>query len=40
VIDGFFTMFKPLERGDHVIRVFGTDIRGANETYVYYLTIV
>ena len=40
IVDGFFMMFKPLDRGDHVIRVFGTDIRGANKTYVYYLTIV
>lgn len=39
IVDGFFMMFKPLDRGEHVIRVFGTDIRGANKTYVYYLTI-
>jgi hypothetical protein len=32
-------MFKPLDRGEHVIRVFGTDVRGANKTYMYYLTI-
>ena len=40
IVDGFFMMFKPLERGEHVIRVFGTDVRGANKTYTYYLTIV
>ena len=40
VVDGFFMMFKPLDRGEHVIRVFGTDTRGANKTYVYNLTIV
>ena len=40
IVDGFFMMFKPLDRGEHVIRVFGTDVRGANKTYIYYLTIV
>ena len=40
IVDGFFMMFKPLDRGEHVIRVFGTDVRGANKTYVYNLTIV
>ena len=40
IVDGFFMMFKPLERGSHVIRVFGTDVRGANKPYTYYLTIV
>lgn len=39
IVNGFFMMFKPLDRGQHIIRVFGTDIRGANKTYVYYLTI-
>jgi hypothetical protein len=39
VVDGFFMMFKPLKPGDHVLRVFGTDIRGANKTYTYYLTV-
>lgn len=39
VVDGFFMMFKPLKPGEHVIRVFGTDIRGANKTYTYYLTV-
>ncbi len=39
VSDGFFMMFKPLERGEHVVRVYGTDVRGADKTYVYYLTI-
>jgi len=37
VVDGFFMMFKPLDRGEHTIRVFGTDVRGANKTYVYHL---
>jgi hypothetical protein len=40
IVDGFFMMFKPLDRGEHVLRVFGTDIRGANKTYTYYLNIV
>lgn len=39
VSDGFFMMFKPLQRGTHVIRVYGTDVYGADKTYVYYLTI-
>ena len=39
IVDGFFMMFKPLPPGTHVIRVFGTDVRGANKTYVYDLTI-
>jgi len=40
IVDGFFMMFKPLSPGVHVIRVFGTDVRGANKTYTYYLNIV
>lgn len=40
IVDGYFMMFKPLDRGEHVIRVFGTDVRGANKTYIYYLAIV
>jgi len=40
IVDGFFMMFKPLPPGEHVIRVFGTDVRGANKTYTYYLNIV
>jgi hypothetical protein len=39
IVDGFFMMFKPLDPGEHVIRVFGTDVRGANKTYVYHLTV-
>lgn len=39
IMDGFFMMFKPLSPGEHTIRVFGTDVRGANKTYVYHLTI-
>lgn len=37
VVDGFFMMFKPLDPGEHTIRVFGTDVRGANKTYLYHL---
>jgi hypothetical protein len=40
IVDGFFMMFKPLHPGPHVIRVFGTDVRGAVKTYTYYLEIV
>ena len=40
IVDGFFMMFKPLARGSHTIRVFGTDVRGANKTYLYRLSIV
>jgi len=40
IVDGFFMMFKPLSRGAHTIRVFGTDVRGANKTYIYHLSIV
>jgi hypothetical protein len=40
VVDGFFMMFKPLDLGQHTIRVFGTDVRGANKTYTYHLTVV
>jgi hypothetical protein len=39
IVDGFFMMFKPLEPGAHVIRVFGTDVRGAVKTYTYYLNV-
>jgi len=39
IVDGFFMMFKPLDPGAHVIRVFGTDVRGANKTYTYYLSV-
>jgi len=39
IVDGFFMMFKPLTPGQHTIRVFGTDVRGANKTYLYHLTI-
>jgi hypothetical protein len=39
VVDGFFMMFKPLARGSHTIRVFGTDVRGANKTYMYNLNV-
>ncbi|MEJ7809931.1 MAG: hypothetical protein WKG32_05865 [Gemmatimonadaceae bacterium] len=40
VVDGFFMMFRPLERGTHTLRVYGTDSRGADKTYTYYLNIV
>jgi len=39
IVDGFFMMFKPLHPGTHTIRVFGTDVRGADKTYVYHLNI-
>jgi len=39
IVDGFFMMFKPFDPGLHTIRVFGTDVRGANKTYTYHLTI-
>ena len=39
IVDGFFMMFKPLEPGSHIIRVFGTDVRGANKTYTYVLDV-
>lgn len=40
ISDGFFMMFKPLSPGQHTIRVYGTDIRGADKTYVYHLTVL
>ncbi len=39
IVDGFFMMFKPLDPGPHVIRVYGTDVRGADKTYTYYLSV-
>ena len=33
-------MFKPLEPGEHTLRVHGTDVRGADKTYVYHLTVL
>lgn len=39
IVDGFFMMFKPLPIGAHTLRVFGTDVRGANKTYVYHLIV-
>ncbi len=39
IVDGFFMMFKPLSPGPHVIRVHGTDVRGADKTYTYYLDV-
>lgn len=32
-------LFKPLDPGSHTIRVHGTDVRGADKTYTYYLTV-
>jgi hypothetical protein len=40
IVDGFFMMFRPLDRGDHVIRVRGTATGGDDKTFTYYLTIV
>jgi hypothetical protein len=40
VVDGFFMMFKPLERGEHTIRVHGTATPiGHDKTFIYHLTI-
>jgi len=39
VIDGFFMMFKPLDSGQHMIRVHGTNTFGDNKTFNYFLTI-
>jgi hypothetical protein len=39
IVDGFFMMFKPLDPGLHTIRVHGTDVRGADKTYTYYLNV-
>ncbi len=39
IVDGFFMMFKPLTPGEHTLRVFGTDVRGANKTYLYHLNV-
>jgi hypothetical protein len=39
VMDGFFMMFKPLERGAHTIFVHGTNTFGADKTFTYYLNI-
>jgi hypothetical protein len=39
IVDGFFMMFKPLDPGAHVIHVHGTDVRGADKTYTYFLTV-
>jgi hypothetical protein len=40
IVDGFFMMFKPLDRGPHTIRVHGTNTFGADKTFVYHLNIV
>jgi hypothetical protein len=39
VVDGFFMMFKPLKRGEHIIRVHGTNTIGHDKTFTYFLTI-
>jgi hypothetical protein len=39
VVDGFFLMFKPLERGLHTIIVHGTNTFGHDKTFIYNLTI-
>ena len=39
IIDGFFLMFKPLERGEHTIVVRGTNTFGADKTFNYHLTV-
>lgn len=40
VVDGFFMMLKPLDRGEHTIRVYGTNTYGHEKTFNYYLTVV
>lgn len=40
VLDGFFMMFKPLDRGQHTIVVHGTATAfGQDKTFTYYLTV-
>lgn len=39
IVDGFFMMFKPLDRGQHTIVVHGTNTFGHDKTFTYYLTI-
>jgi hypothetical protein len=39
VVDGFFMMFKPLDPGQHVIVVHGTNTFGHDKTFTYYLTV-
>ncbi|GAA0723512.1 hypothetical protein [Dokdonella soli] len=39
LLDGFYMMFKPLDRGQHTIVVFGTNTFGDNKTYTYHLTV-
>jgi hypothetical protein len=39
IVDGFFMMFKPLDRGQHTIVVHGTNTFGDDKTFVYHLTI-
>jgi len=40
VMDGFFLMLEPLDRGVHTVRVHGTNTIGHNKTFNYILTIV
>ncbi len=39
VVDGFFMMFKPLERGTHTIIVHGTNTFGDDKTFTYHLAV-
>ncbi len=39
IVDGFFMMFKPLDRGPHTILVHGTNTFGDDKTFTYHLTI-
>jgi hypothetical protein len=39
IVDGFFMMFKPLDPGQHTIRVHGTNTFGHDKTFFYHLTI-
>ena len=40
VVDGFFLMLKPLDRGEHTIVVHGTNTFGHDKTFTYHLTVV
>jgi hypothetical protein len=39
IVDGFFMMFKPLNRGQHTIVVHGTNTIGHDKTFTYHLTV-
>lgn len=39
IVDGFYMMFRPLERGFHTLIVHGTNTYGDDKTYNYYITV-